>query len=184
MTLGPVLRRLTSINAYICFFGLYANNLLMEQGKDNQQKHMGSKKFCLFLVMSLMHWKECSGARFVLKIRKYDHITEALKQLHWLPIAYRIKYKIALITFKTLNGQGPSYLRELLLETTSFRQTRSKHKLKIPRTKLKSAGDRSFSVAAPLIWNSLPSNITNTTSIPQFKKKLLKTHLFKLAYAC
>ena len=124
-----------------------------------------------------------SAARFVLKIRKYDHITEALKQLHWLPIAYRIKYKIALITFKTLNGQGPSYLRELLLETTSFRQTRSKHKLKIPRTKLKSAGDRSFSVAAPLIWNSLPSNITNATSIPLFKK-LLKTHLFKLAYAC
>ena len=116
-------------------------------------------------------------------MRKYDHITEALKHLHWLPVAYRIKYKIALITFKTLNGKGPSYLRDLIIETPASRVTRSKNKLKIPRTKLKTAGDRSFSAAAPSIWNSLPTHITNATSIPQFKI-LLKTHLFAIAYSC
>ena len=63
------------------------------------------------ILLPLGRRYHASAARFELKIRKYEHITEALKQLHWLPIAYRIKYKIALITFKTLNGQDPSYIR-------------------------------------------------------------------------
>ena len=122
-----------------------------------------------------------SAARFVLNLRKSDHITEGLKHLHWLPVRRRIEYKIALITFKSLKGNGPGYLRDLLDETHAPRQTRSNNKLKIPRTKLKSAGDRSFSVAAPSIWNTLPAHVTNSNSITSFKK-LLKTHLFKKAY--
>lgn len=122
-----------------------------------------------------------SAARFVLNMRKTDHISEALKRLHWLPVRFRIEYKIALITFKTLNSNGPSYLRDLLDETPSTRRTRSNSRLKTPRTKLKSAGDRSFSVAAPTIWNSLPSHITDSSSVTCFKK-LLKTHLFRKAY--
>ena len=122
-----------------------------------------------------------SAARFVLNMRKSDHITEALKSLHWLPVRFRIEYKVALITFKTLNGTGPDYLRSLLDETPTPRLTRSKTPLKILRTKLETAGDRSFSVAAPTIWNNLPSHVTNSTSVPCFKK-LLKTHLFKKAH--
>ena len=122
-----------------------------------------------------------SAARFVLNMRKYDHISAALKHLHWLPIQYRIEYKIALLTYKTLNGNEPHYLKDLLDESPTPRQTRSKTKLKIPRTKLKSAGDRAFSVAAPSIWNALPSQVTDSSSILGFKK-LLKTHYFRKAY--
>ena len=41
-------------------------------------------------------------ARAVFGIRKRDHITPVLADLHWLPVAPRIKFKIALQTFKTL----------------------------------------------------------------------------------
>ena len=41
-----------------------------------------------------------SAARFVLKMKKSDHITDALRQLHWLPFRSRITFKVALITFK------------------------------------------------------------------------------------
>ena len=123
-----------------------------------------------------------SAARFVLRMRKSDHVSEALKQLHWLPVRYRIEYKIALITYKTLHENGPGYLRNLLDETPTPRQNRRcNNKLKIPRTKLKSAGDRSYSVAAPSIWNTLPIDVTNSTSVSCFKK-LLKTHYFRKAY--
>ena len=54
-----------------------------------------------------------AAARLIYGARKHDHVTHLLKNLHWLPIRYRIQYKIALITFKTLNGNGPEYLAEL-----------------------------------------------------------------------
>ncbi len=45
-----------------------------------------------------------------LESRKYDHITPILQSLHWLPIKFRISYKILLLTYKTLNGLAPAYL--------------------------------------------------------------------------
>ena len=46
---------------------------------------------------------------------------------------------------------------------------------------LSTLGARSFYAAAPTLWNSLPANIQEITSLSIFKKKL-KTHLFNLAY--
>lgn len=125
-----------------------------------------------------------AAARLVYGLRKYDHVTHILKELHWLPIRYRVEYKIALITFKTLRGDGPKYLNELLIPLRKGKGLRSESYdlLKVPKTKLKSGGDRSFSVAAPRIWNSLPNEI-KSYNVYKFKKSL-KTHLFKLAYKC
>ena len=50
----------------------------------------------------------------------------------------------------------------------------------LPRLKLK-FGERSFSFSGPKAWNSLPSNLQELTNTDTFKK-LLKTHLFKLAF--
>ena len=122
-----------------------------------------------------------SAARFVFKMKKSDHISQALMRLHWLPIRYRIKFKIALLTFKSLHGEGPSYLQDLLQKQTKARTTRSHDSLKVPRTKLKTAGDRAFSAAAPKVWNALPFHITSSNSTQMFKKKL-KTHLFRIAF--
>ena len=45
----------------------------------------------------------------------------------------------------------------------------------------KSFGDRSFSVAAPTLWNNLPASLRSMSSISSFKSQL-KTHLFRLAF--
>ena len=50
------------------------------------------------------------GCRIIYNLRKYDHITEHMQDLHWLPIPERITYKIALLMFKVLNDLAPSYL--------------------------------------------------------------------------
>ena len=91
-----------------------------------------------------------AAAKLIYGLNKYDHVTEILKALHWLPVRYRIQYKIALITVKTLHGDGPQYLAELLTPLGEDNRLRSssKNMLKVPKSKLKYGGDRSFSVAA------------------------------------
>ena len=54
--------------------------------------------------------------------------------------------------------------------------------LKHPAGKMKqSFGDRSFSVAAPTLWNALPVSLRSIKCISTFKSNL-KTYLFKLAF--
>ena len=53
-------------------------------------------------------------ARLINGIRKYDHITPSLMQLHWLPVEQRIIFKVLLLVYKALNGKAPVYLSELL----------------------------------------------------------------------
>ncbi len=48
-----------------------------------------------------------AAARVLTRSRKYDHITPILQSLHWLPIKFRIIYKILLLAYKALN-QGSS----------------------------------------------------------------------------
>ena len=55
--------------------------------------------------------------RIVIRSSKYSHITPQLKKLHWLPIKYRIQFKIGLITYKIFNQGQPVYLRELFIPT-------------------------------------------------------------------
>ena len=55
-----------------------------------------------------------SAARLIVRLRKFDHITPLLMDLHWLPVKHRINYKIALLCFKCLNNAAPSYFRDLL----------------------------------------------------------------------
>ena len=47
----------------------------------------------------------------------------------------------------------------------------------------KTLGDRAFQVASPGLWNGLPYDIRNAKTMDVFKS-LVKTHLFRKAYAC
>ena len=55
-----------------------------------------------------------AAAKLVLNLKRINSSTEALKKLHWLPIKFRIQFKILLLIYKCLNGLAPSYLMELL----------------------------------------------------------------------
>ena len=56
-----------------------------------------------------------AAARVLTGTRKRDHITPVLASLHWLHPQFRIQFKILLLTYKALNGQAPSYLKDLVL---------------------------------------------------------------------
>ena len=54
------------------------------------------------------------AARIVTVTKKYEHITPSLIDLHWLPVEYRIIYKILSLIYKAVNGLSPSYMSNLL----------------------------------------------------------------------
>lgn len=124
-----------------------------------------------------------AAARFLTNTPRRQHITPVLFSLHWLPVSFRVDFKILLFVFKALNGLAPSYLSELLTIRDSGRSLRSSNQLllEVPRTKSKHWGDRSFSVAGPRLWNKLPPDMRTITDLGLFKSRL-KTHLFRLAF--
>ena len=54
-----------------------------------------------------------AAARMVVDLGPRDHVTPALYELHWLPIAERIKFKLCLLVHHSINGRAPSYLTEV-----------------------------------------------------------------------
>ena len=135
------------------------------------------------LIDKLQHLLN-AAARLIMAANKYDSITPILKELHWLPVEQRIIFKINLITSKCLNNLAPSYLKELLTlyrPSRTLRSSSDKLRLVTVPYSLKTYGYRSYSVHAPILWNSWPLHIRSADSIHSFKSKL-KTYLFKSAY--
>ena len=123
-----------------------------------------------------------TAARIITRTRPRDHITPILCELHWLPVPNRIDFKVLCVTFKCLHGSAPLYLEELLQLVSHERDLRSNGQLllQVPRTKTVTA-DRAFSIAAPKLWNALPSSIRAASSLEAFKR-MLKTHIFNVVY--
>ena len=87
--------------------------------------------YCNSLFLSLTDFElrrlqlvQNSLCRVVTRSSKFSHTTPQLKRLHWLPVRYRVQFKIGLITYKILNQGQPVYLRELIHSYISSRNTR------------------------------------------------------------
>ena len=136
-------------------------------------------------IAKLQHVQN-AAAKVVLNKTKYDSTTEALKELHWLPISFSVIHNLLTLVYKSLKGNAPKYLQDLLHKHLPGRDgLRSDNApgiaLTVPRTKCKTFADRSFSVAGPRLWNSLPHHIRAIDNHNSFKAKL-KTHLFNKAF--
>ena len=153
--------------------------------------------YCISLFLSVTDFElrrlqlvQNSLCRVVTHSSKFSHITPQLKNLHWLPVRYRVQFKIGLITYKIFNQDQPVYLRELILPYTSSRNTRcSTPKVKFLHTPTfdrrvhKSIKHFSnlFSHYAPVLWNSFPFRIRKSLSVTSSRKHL-KTHLFNSSF--
>ena len=124
-----------------------------------------------------------AAARLISGTRKFDHISPVLRDLHWLPVAKRITYKLAMLVHKCLNGCAPSYLADECIPVSILpgrRELRSaaSGQLLVPWAST-NIGRRSFSVCGPVTWNSLPAalRISACSSADAFGRAL-KRHLF------
>ena len=117
-----------------------------------------------------------AAARVITGKTQRESISMCLKELHWLPIKYRVQHKLLTLVYRCLVGEAPQYIQDLLVEQPCYRQgLRSNNlyrRLKVPKTKMKTFADRSFSVAGPRQWNNLPDYVKRSPSVEQFKNKL------------
>jgi len=60
-----------------------------------------------------------AAAGLVPSLNLRDHVKRALKQLHWLPVVYRIQYKLCLLTHHVHFGTAPRYLTDAVQSVTS-----------------------------------------------------------------
>jgi len=72
--------------------------------------YIGAPQACV----SRLQLVQNAVARLLYGKRKYDSVTPVLISLHWLPIKYRIDFKILLFVFKSIHNETPQYLTDLL----------------------------------------------------------------------
>ena len=123
------------------------------------------------------------AARIVSRCSRTDHITPVLKALHWLPVKFRVLFKLLLLTYRCVYGLAPSYLSSLVVPRTYryLPRIQNQRLLQVPVVRLKSYGHRSFTFSAPTEWNKLPVEIRIAPTLLSFKSKL-KTYLYQLYF--
>ena len=122
-------------------------------------------------------------ARLVTKSPPFTRSIPLLRSLHWLPVRFKILFRINLLTYKTLREKQLVYLHSMLAASIPFRSLRSNNdnSLSVPRVNT-NTGVRAFHSCAPSLWNNLPLSVHSAISVSTFKK-YLKTHLFDLAFS-
>ena len=89
----------TPVHAFISSHLDYSNALLF-----------GLPKYQLDRLQKVQN----AAARVIFQIPKFDHITPALIDPHWLPVTFRIQFKLLLFIYKSLHNQSPPYIKDLL----------------------------------------------------------------------
>ena len=123
------------------------------------------------------------AARVVSRSDRRSHITTVLATLHWLPVKFRLQYKLLLLVYKSQHDELPDYLSTMFKEYVPARNLRSSNSslLCVPKTKTVKYGDKSFVNSSTVLWNALPETIKFSPTTVTFKRAL-KTHLFQKAF--
>ena len=64
--------------------------------------------------LSRLQLVQNAAVHLLTETRRRDHIIPVLAFLHWLPVRFRIDFKILLFMYKALTGLAPTYLSDLL----------------------------------------------------------------------
>ena len=70
--------------------------------------------------------------RIIKNLRKYDHTSNAMKDLHWLKIPQHIQFKVLVTIYQCVNGLAPPFIINLLDLNLTRKNLRSNTQGKLP----------------------------------------------------
>jgi len=137
-------------------------------------------KYSSFRFLLLWLWGRwgltgwCGG---VLVIGTLDLLWTCHDPFHWLRVLQRISYKLAVLTYRAINGTAPGYLQACFtrLALMSSRQrlwSSVSHRLALLICR---------QASLPNTWNDLLFHVTSAPSLAIFRQHL-KTFLFTCSY--
>ena len=142
-----------------------------------------------FSTIAPLQWVQNAAARLLLGLPRHNHVRPALKELHWLPVVFRIKFKVALLIFTVHTRRCPDYLTDSL---------QACNRLTVIRDGLVSArrpvltilfhGQERNSATESCLWPAqlygtgcLPAAVREADNLYSFKRKL-KAHPFTVCF--
>ncbi|XP_044585968.1 uncharacterized protein LOC123266005 [Cotesia glomerata] len=119
--------------------------------------------------------------RFIFNLKNDEHITPYRRELGWLTVKYRRMYFMSCFFFKLLQVGKPKYLRDSFVEETEVRRSdrlaAKKHSLyKFPHFAT-TFMERSFQLGVIRLWEELPEEIVNSSSLEVFKNKISRKRI-------
>ena len=128
-----------------------------------------------------------SAARLIRGLKRFDHISPVLIELHWLPYPQRVKYKVCMLMFKCLKGLAPAYrvsfyTKGSAVSGRSALKSAVRGDLVVPSHRT-DWGLKAFAVAGLSCWNVLPVELRDLTVSPAPFAKHLRTHLFRVVFS-
>lgn len=108
-------------------------------------------------------------ARLVLRIRKYDPVSQMIvNDLEWLLPIELCEYKTLCLMYKICNNEERSFFTDYFVRTSSQRRPYDYACKLTPKNDI---GKNSFEFRAVFLWNRLPVEVKQCESLKQFKKK-------------
>ena len=156
---------------------IFANALIYSRKEYCNSLFYGLLKYSINRLQKIQN----SVARIVIRTSRSSYITPVIKSLHWLPVQYRINFKVCCITHGALSLEEPHFLNSLLINRLNSHSLRSSsfNPLTLPFFNKKSNSFRSFAHAAPFLWNHLPNTVRSAPSYLFFEKASKHISLIK-----
>ena len=112
-----------------------------------------------------------SAARIIDRTPRRAHMTQVLRDLHWLPIVKHCQYHILMFTYNVLHQNAPQYVCEMVIWYHPNNQLRSANTTSLVphRHKIILYGRRLMDTGAAVLWNNLPNNIKCASSFHLLK---------------
>ena len=92
-----------------------------------------------------------AAARLVFNQPKRAHVTPLLIELHWLPVAARIKFKSLMLAYRVLAGSAPTYLNALVRANVTPRTLRSSSERRLALPSVQARQSRIFICSSTLV---------------------------------
>jgi len=127
-------------------------------------------------TLAILQRVQNAATLLIIELRPRDHISDALCQLHWLPVDHRIKFKLCILMHSAHTSRCPKYLTDVLKPAAKCYlwpglRSSSTNNYILPRLQSRLA-ERAFSYAEPLAWNSVSADLQNIPDTSTFKKRL------------